>query len=241
MAEHPDARDRIVHIRQDADGAFRRNRAPFGAATAWIDSSVALGKVHEVFEWIESKCGDAQDRRSIGSVATQVIRVLSDHERYDLLECLPRSLLSHAESFIRIGMMTLKDQNDPNNPQRARARASDGSDYVRKLILDDVSRPVGALHAGALVAGQPEVAQRIADLLLAEFDYPESRIALATHALRAGVADERHDAWLREGVTAQEAERAKRPARSPWSIEDDDDSLRLPETERGRTVAEPPY
>lgn len=237
------AKERLILIRQDTGAVFAANRAPPGSDGAWIDSNIALGGVRNVLEWVQSRCGAPQDRLALGREARRVLEVLIDNGRYDLMECVPRSLLSHAEVSIKVATRMLQPPDEPADAQLAGARRNSHSELTRRVTIEGTSHTVGALHAAALVSGQPEIAQRIADMLLADLDHPESKIALATHAQRAGVADERHDLWMREGVAKRDQERAARPERDPFRLPFDLEPIPAGanEQERGRLVTEPPY
>lgn len=87
-------------------------------------------------------------------------------------------------------------------------------EYTRRAL----AQTLGRLHAAALAVGRRDEAQRIGELLIAQYDDSDSRTTLVEFAVAAGCAGPEHRRWVDEAEhsgASVGALRAKLPALDP--------------------------
>jgi hypothetical protein len=201
------ARAALESILDDTSEAFRSPVQPRGAADAWVYAKHGLGQLDDVMKWIEERAEEEPRHSSRYAASSSSMEdAIVAAGRYDALGHVHRDLKQSALRTLHSHERTRKILDEQRGDAEPQRELSDRRRFLygelsanRRAVLHTVDR-VGMFHAGLLVTGDANGATEVANALLEAHDLPEARVALAKHALRAGVAGQMHAGWLAEAM-----------------------------------------
>ncbi len=204
FAAEPASRKGLVQIRDDAEAEFERGHSPTGTADAWIVAKRGLGEVADVMTWIELRCNDqAPVSKRYPATAIALRAAVVEAARYDLLRCIVDDTARVA--FDAIELLEREKaamREDPAGKGAFENYETLEAAWITAAFFAIRIDEAASFHASLLVEGRADEAFAVADRLLKFDTTNESRLRMAMHAARAGVAGPRHAEWLNETINS---------------------------------------
>lgn len=202
----------LERIRDDAVLLFRADLNPTGAGSAWVYAKAGLGETADVFEWAQQRC-DQEPKlyRRYGATSIALREIIVQEGRYELLACLSGDLYRGSMwSLDRVESARL-DEKDDDTPAIPPSQNKELDRRMRELVI---AQSVAEEYAALLMLGHADQAAQVAERLLRVIDYPETRMMLAEHAIRAGAVGPEQAVWLRDARDRIREEHSK----ERWAI-----------------------
>lgn len=180
MAVTPEVREHLERIRDDAAATMSRDGASSrwwrDDGNAWLRAKIALGEDADVIKWVE-----LMREQQFGRWPSDAPEIVADLGRYDLAPYVWPDMIKSVEELI------------------IELEGEDLEIFGRHWAVSVVNT-AGVAYAALLSQDRRVEADRIAARLLKAYNTPETRIALAMHAIRAGRAGSAEAEWLREAL-----------------------------------------